>query len=134
MADTPDDLLSALQAAAQQEPLDEALAGLHRIANAAGIFRQTWTAASISEVCDMIAAWCRDRAALLAEKDAQIARLAAELDDCRNVTVELVPTAGIEAAMAADPDREDGVVLREMGGQKRAWAWRAATREWEQVT
>lgn len=70
----------------------------------------------------------------LAEKDAEIARLTAELDDARNVPVEYVPTSGIEAAMAADPDRLDGSVLREMGGDRRAWAWKAAAKEWEQVT
>lgn len=70
----------------------------------------------------------------IADKDAEIARLTAELDDARNVPVEYVPTAGVEAAMAADPSREDGSVLRETGGQHRAWAWKAAAREWEQVT
>jgi hypothetical protein len=49
-----------LRAAAADEQLDQALAGLHRIANAAGIFPQTWQAGSIGEVCDMLAAWCRD--------------------------------------------------------------------------
>lgn len=48
-------------AAAADDQLNEALAGLHRIATAAGIFEQTWQAGSISEVCDMLAAWCRDR-------------------------------------------------------------------------
>ena len=69
----------------------------------------------------------------IADKDAEISRLTAELDDARNVPVEYVPTAGVEAAMAADPSREDGSVLRETGGQRRAWAWRAATKEWERV-
>jgi len=72
-----------------------------------------------------------EAANLLAEASAEIARLTAELDSHRNTPVELVPTAGIEAAMAADPGREDGSVLREMGGLKRAWAWKAATKTWE---
>jgi hypothetical protein len=43
--------------------LDEALAGIHQIAQAAGIFEQTWHATSIGEVCGMIAAWITDRRA-----------------------------------------------------------------------
>jgi len=70
----------------------------------------------------------------LHEARAEIARLRAELDAASDVPVEYAPTAGLEAAMAADPHREDGSVLRETGGQKRAWAWRAATETWEQVT
>lgn len=50
--------LAAAEAAA---PLDEALAGLHRIAAAAGVLEETWQARSVGEVCDMIAAWCRAR-------------------------------------------------------------------------
>jgi hypothetical protein len=42
-------------------PLDEALAALRRIADAAGIFPQTCEAASIAEVGDMIALWCAQR-------------------------------------------------------------------------
>jgi len=75
-----------------------------------------------------------EAANLLAEATAEIARLTAELDGRRDTPVEYVPTAGIEAAMAADPNREDGAVLREMGGQRRAWAWRVAAGEWGQVT
>jgi hypothetical protein len=45
--------------------LDEALAGLKRIAEAAGIFQATWQATSITGVCDMIAAWCAERQAAL---------------------------------------------------------------------
>lgn len=76
----------------------------------------------------------QDIARAMAERDAQIARLTAELDDARSATVELVPAGYLETAMAADPDRLDGTVLRETGGQRRAFAWRAATKEWEQVT
>jgi hypothetical protein len=47
-----------LAQAAADAPLNEALAGLKRIAEAAGIFEQTWQARSIAEVCDLIAAWC----------------------------------------------------------------------------
>lgn len=50
-----------LAAAAEAAPLDEALAGLHRIAVAAGVLEETWQARSVGEVCDMIAAWCRWR-------------------------------------------------------------------------
>ena len=45
-----------LTAAPGEAPLDEALAGLKRIAEAAGIFEQTWQARNLAEVCDMIAA------------------------------------------------------------------------------
>jgi hypothetical protein len=57
----PDTFEDMLAAATADAPLDEALAGLHRIATAAGIFEDTWHAQSIGEVCDMIAAWCRQR-------------------------------------------------------------------------
>jgi len=56
-----DPFTAELCAEADRSQLDEALAGLHRIANAAGIFPQTWDAGSISEVCDMLADWCRGR-------------------------------------------------------------------------
>lgn len=69
----------------------------------------------------------------LADKDAEIARLTAELDDLRQVPVELVTERGLEAAMAADPDRADGTVLRVTDGKREAWVWRAATTEWEKV-
>lgn len=49
-------LAAEATAEAARMPLDEALAGLHRIAVAAGILEQTWQARSIAEVCDMIAA------------------------------------------------------------------------------
>ena len=55
-----DDLARAAKVAGGA-PLDEALAGLHNIAVAAGIFEDTCHAASIGEVADMIAAWCRAR-------------------------------------------------------------------------
>ena len=59
----PDDssLDAWLAAAVESLPLDEALAGIKRIAEAAGIFEQTWQAGSIGGVCDMIAEWCRTR-------------------------------------------------------------------------
>jgi hypothetical protein len=47
--------------AAGDAPLDEALAGLGKIARAAGIFEQTWEAGSVTEVCDMIAEWADAR-------------------------------------------------------------------------
>ena len=71
--------------------------------------------------------------AMLAECGAEIARLTAELDAARNVPVEYVITAGLEAAMAVDPHREDGTVLRVTDGKREAWAWKAAAREWEQI-
>ncbi len=74
-----------------------------------------------------------EAANLLSEASAEIARLAAELDATRNVPVEYVITAGLEAAMAADPHREDGTIIRTTDGKREAWAWKAAAREWEQV-
>jgi hypothetical protein len=59
----PSSFEQQLAAAAKDAPLNEALAGLHRIANAAGIFAQTCQAQSIAEVCDMIAGWCQQRRA-----------------------------------------------------------------------
>jgi hypothetical protein len=72
--------------------------------------------------------------AVLAERDAKISRLTAELDAARNVPVEYVITAGLEAAMVADPYREDGAILRTTDGKREAWAWKAAVKTWEQVT
>jgi len=69
----------------------------------------------------------------LADKDAEISRLQAELDAASGTPVEYVTEAGLAAAMAADPLREDRTVLRCTDGERKAWAWRAATREWEQV-
>ena len=71
---------------------------------------------------------------VLAERDAEIARLTAELDATRAVPVEYVITAGLEAAMAADPHREDGAVIRVTDGQRKAYVWKATARTWEQVT
>lgn len=70
---------------------------------------------------------------ILAGKDAEIARLQAEIDDLREVPVEYVPEAGLHAAMTADPGREDGTILRETNGRKRAFEWKAAAKTWEQV-
>lgn len=67
----------------------------------------------------------------LADKDAEIARLRAELDAASDAPVEYVTTAGLEAAMTADPAREDGSVLRCTDGERQAFAWRAAKGEWE---
>ena len=77
-----DEFADALKAEADRAPLDEALAGLHRIATAAGIFEQTWQAASIGEVCDMIAAWCRGRPTdgMIASLKGTIGGLEAELE------------------------------------------------------
>lgn len=68
----------------------------------------------------------------LSEKDAEIARLRAELDGLREVPVEYVTPGALKAAKAV-PGREDGTILRETGGEKRAFAWRAAAGEWVQV-
>jgi hypothetical protein len=78
------------------------------------------------------AGWLRTR---LAEKDAEIRRLTAELDDARHVpAVEYATSpAALEAAMTADPGRENGVVLRETYGQKREFAWRKGRQQWEQT-
>lgn len=70
---------------------------------------------------------------VLAERDAEIARLTAELDATRNESVEYVITAGLEAAMAADPNREDGCLLRVTDGEREAYVWKAAAKTWEQV-
>jgi hypothetical protein len=70
----------------------------------------------------------------MAEKDAEISRLTAELDTARNVPVEYVITAGLEAAMAADPHRTDGTILRATDGKREAWRWSATAKTWEQVT
>ena len=67
----------------------------------------------------------------LAGKDAEIARLQAELDATSDVPVEYVVEAGLAAAMAADPHREDGALLRTTDGSRRAFAWRKAAGEWE---
>lgn len=69
----------------------------------------------------------------LAEKDAEIARLHAELDGMRQVPVEYATTAALDAAMAADPAREDGAILRETGGEERAFEWKAQAREWVRI-
>ena len=101
----------------------------HRIE--AGEIADTW-APDVSERAALISGLA---AALrsLAEKDAEISRLTAELDATRNAPVEYVITAGLEAAMAADPHREDGTILRTTDGEREAWAWKAATKEWEQI-
>ena len=70
----------------------------------------------------------------LADKDAEIARLTAELDSMRDVPVEYVTEAGLEAAMTADPGRQDGTVLRETNGARRAFEWHAKTGEWARIT
>jgi hypothetical protein len=56
-----DRFIEELRAAAAEADRDEAFAGIHRIAVAAGLYGQTQRAESIGEVCDMIAAWCRSR-------------------------------------------------------------------------
>jgi hypothetical protein len=43
--------------AAGGAPLDDALAGLRRIAEAAGIFGETLDAGTVAEVCDILARW-----------------------------------------------------------------------------
>ena len=69
----------------------------------------------------------------LADKDAEISRLHAELDAMRDVPVEYVTESGLAAAMAAGPDRDDGTVLRCTDGKREAWAWNAAAKEWRQA-
>jgi uncharacterized coiled-coil protein SlyX len=70
----------------------------------------------------------------IAEKNAAIDRLQAELDGLREVPVEYVTPGALKAAMTADPAREDGAILRETSGEKRAFQWQAGTREWAQIT
>jgi hypothetical protein len=50
--------LAELAAAAGGDQLGEAMAGLHRIAVAAGLYEATWAAGSVTEVSEIIAAWC----------------------------------------------------------------------------
>jgi hypothetical protein len=50
-----------LFASGQTAQLSQAFAGLHRIAEAAGIFGETLAARSIGEVADILAAWCAER-------------------------------------------------------------------------
>jgi hypothetical protein len=71
---------------------------------------------------------------VIAERDAEIARLHAELDGMRQVPVEYASTAALEFAMATVPAREDGTILRETGGEKRAFEWKAAAGEWVRVS
>jgi hypothetical protein len=70
---------------------------------------------------------------MLAESRAEVSRLTAQLDQMRDVPVEYVTERGLEAAMASDPDREDGALLRTTDGKRQAWAWNAAAKTWEQV-
>lgn len=76
----------------------------------------------------------RDLHRALADRDAEIARLQAELDGMRQVPVEYAPTAALEAAMAVDPAREDGTILRETGGERRAFEWKAQAGEWVRIS
>jgi len=62
-----DRFLAELRAVAAGAPLDEALAGLYRIAQKAGIFDQTCEAQSIAEVCDMLADWCGEQRATVGQ-------------------------------------------------------------------
>lgn len=94
-----------------------------------------WTAPGEGETAEA-RAWRRfveDALRRLADQEAKIARLEAELDGLRDIPVEYVTAAGLEAAMAADPHRENGARIRETGGAKRTFAWRAAKQEWEAV-
>jgi hypothetical protein len=59
--------------------LDEALAGLRRIAAAAGIFEAAWQTRTVGETCDMIAAWCTANR----QTPEQAARARAERDGAR---------------------------------------------------
>lgn len=72
--------------------------------------------------------------AQVAERDAEIARLQAELGALSPHPVEYVTTSGLEAAKAAGPDREDGSVLRLTDGARRAFTWRAAGKAWEPLS
>jgi hypothetical protein len=69
----------------------------------------------------------------IADKDAEIARLQAELDAASEHPVEYVTISGLEAAMTVDPHREDGALLRLTDGDRQAFAWRAARQVWEPV-
>lgn len=70
----------------------------------------------------------------VADRDAKIARLQAEVDAMGDVPVEYVTEAGLQAAMTVDPGRADGTVLRETNGARRAFRWDAKTRQWVPFT
>ena len=72
-----------------------------------------------------------EAANLLGEAGTEIARLQAEIDAASDHPPEYVIEAGLAAAMAADPHREDGARLRTTDGERKAWAWRKAKGEWE---
>ena len=138
MADSADDLLARAREARQAwldsnciqdgclEAADEAYAELDALLSSGGPPPAAWKRSPVIATLDATPA-------VLAERDAEIARLTAELDAIRAVPVEHVITAGLEAAMTADPNREDGAVIRVTDGQRKAYVWKAATREWEQV-
>ena len=97
---------------------------------------RTWTAPGEGETDAERAGrrFVRDTQRRIADQEAEIDRLKAEIDNLHGIPAEYVTTeAALEAAMAL-PGREDGAVIREAGGQRRAWAWKAAAKEWEQVT
>ena len=142
MTDTPDDLLAKARAGmsewlAAEDRSDAEFEASRRMYQ--GIYDLD---RALSSGTPLPSAWARPPVIatvyvtpeFFAEKDAEIDRLTAQLDQMRDVPVEYVPSAAaLETVMAADPGREDGAVLRETYGQRRAWAWKAATREWEVV-
>jgi hypothetical protein len=141
MADTPDDLLAKARAG-MGEWLDAEDRSDAEFEAAQRMYQGIYDLdRALSSCAPLPSAWARPPViatvyatqAALAEKDATIARLTAELDEMRDIPVEYVTERVLEAAMAADPHRENGAILRTTDGQKRAWAWKAATREWEPV-
>ena len=136
MADSPDDLLTA----ARQALYDWTIAddGTEAEWNASARLNSAFEMLDHLMIAGgpLPAAWKRPPVtpAVLAERDAQMARLTAELDATRAAPVEYVMTAGLEAAMAADPHRPDGSILRATDGKRTAWVWRAAAKTWEPVT
>jgi hypothetical protein len=142
MADTPDDLLARARkmrnawldapdrSDAEFEGAQDMYRAFHdldRLLSAGGPLPAAWKRPPV--IATLYAT-----PAVLAERDAQISRLTAELDAARNVPVEYVITSGLEAAMAADPHREDGTILRATDGKREAWRWSATAKTWEQVT
>jgi hypothetical protein len=109
-------------AEAARMPLDEALAGIHRIATAAGIFEDTWQARNMAEVCDIIAAWCAARRPGVTEEQrprtgadaarrtltAQLARHRASCQTCR----DRADAAGRNRRGCQDADRIIGQLQR----------------------
>jgi hypothetical protein len=124
MTDAPDDLLA---------PDENALTALDELQWYRSYVRNPQVGARSSVSTDVLRNALDAAFRAVAEKDSEIDRLTAQLDQMRDVPVEYVTERGLEAAMASDPDREDGALLRTTDGKRQAWAWNASAKTWEQV-